>query len=137
MPINLYWEDDAQTMILCEFEGKWTWDELRAVLWTVKKLSMERNQVFGAIIDLRKGLQLPGGSVFNREGLAQFNKLLKMGEGGKGPVVILGMNGMVRAIFDAVARIDRSATQDVHFASTIDEAHGLLQQDLQTSTSIA
>lgn len=123
MAIELFWDDTEQTVILAEFSGKWTWDELHHMLATIQQLSEQRGQVFGAIIDLRNGMTVPGGSVFNREGLAQFRKLLAQNNGGgKGPMAIVGMNTMVRAIFDAVSSMDRKLTDDVFFADSIDDA---------------
>ncbi|MEO1290964.1 MAG: hypothetical protein AAFV93_24775, partial [Chloroflexota bacterium] len=75
MAIDLFWDNDEQTVLLAEFNGKWTWDELHKLLTTVKRLSDERGQVFGAILDLRNGMHLPGGNIFNKEGLEQFKKL--------------------------------------------------------------
>lgn len=127
MGIELYWDDQDQTVMLAEFAGKWTWDELHDMLHTIKRLSTERGQLFGAIIDLRQGFQLPGGSVFNREGLSQFRRLLSLNDGGgKGPVAIVGMNGVIRSIFDAVNNIDRSLTNDVYFASSLEDARRTL-----------
>lgn len=124
MGIDLFWDDEGQTVMLAEFDGKWTWEELRSVLGTIQKLSVERNQIFGAIVDVRKGLHLPGGSVFNREGLQNFRELLAMNNNGvdKGPVVVVGMNAMVKSVFTAVSTFDKSLTDDVAFADTIDEA---------------
>ena len=126
MPIDLYWDDDNQSVMLAEFKGKWTWDELQAMLRTIKRLSIERNQIFGAIVDVREGLNIPGGSIFNREALAQFNQMLKMNDGGKGPVVILGMNAMVRTIFETVDKMNKSVTSDVYFAQTMDDARSII-----------
>jgi len=131
MGIELYWDDQDQTVMLAEFAGNWSWDDLYDMLHTIKRLSVERGRLFGAIIDLRQGFQLPGGSVFNREGLAQFRRLLSLNDGdGKGPVAIVGMNGVIRSIFDAVNTIDRSLTNDVYFANSLDDARRKLYPEV-------
>lgn len=123
MAIDLYWDDAEQSVILAEFSNKWTWDDLHEMLATIQQLSKQRGQIFGAILDLSKGMNVPGGSVFNREGLSQFRRLLAQNNGGaKGPMAIIGMNGMVRAIFDAISSIDRKLTEDVIFADSLDDA---------------
>lgn len=122
MAIELYWDDDDQSVILAEFSNKWTWDELHEMLSTIQQLSQKRGRVFGAILDLSKGMSVPGGSVFNREGLSQFRRLLEQNSGSKGPLAIVGMNGMVRAIFDAISGIDRKLTEDIMFADSLDDA---------------
>lgn len=128
MAIDLFWDNEEQTVLLAEFNGKWTWDELHKLLTTVKRLSDERGQVFGAIIDLRNGMHLPGGNIFNREGLDQFKKLVAIGDKDdqKGPVVVLGVNGVIKMIFDAIANFDKSLVSDVDFAKTEDEARRLI-----------
>ena len=138
MPIELFWDDDAQTVILAEFSEKWSWDDLHAMLSTIKKLSEERQQVFGAIIDLRTGLHLPGGTIFNREGLNQFQRLLSLSNGGKkGPMVIVGMNSVVRTVFEAVSNFDKSLANDVFFVDEMDEARENIYQKMQKINKIA
>ncbi|MEL6407137.1 MAG: hypothetical protein AAFR81_22380 [Chloroflexota bacterium] len=128
MAIDLFWDNDEQTVLLAEFNGKWTWDELHKLLTTVKRLSDERGQVFGAILDLRNGMHLPGGNIFNKEGLEQFKKLVALGDDDeqKGPVVVLGMNGVIKMIFDAIANFDKSLVSEVNFAKTEDEAREVI-----------
>lgn len=122
MSIELYWDNDEQTVMLCEFNGRWTWDELHAMLLKVKRVSQERQQVFGAILDVRNGMQIPGGNLLSRQTLDNFQKLMRLGSDGKGPVVVLGMGGMVKSVFDAIRRVDAKSMQDVYFASDEDEA---------------
>jgi hypothetical protein len=126
MAIELYWDDDEQTVMLAEFSGKWSWEELHKVLSKIKEISQERQQAFGAILDLRRGLHLP--NMLNKEGLEQFQKLLVLNDGAseKGRIVILGMNKMVKIIFDAVGTVDKSLTKDVYFAENEEEARQLI-----------
>ena len=127
MAIDLYWDDAEQTVILAEFNEQWSWDDLYAMLNTVKRLSKEKGRVLGAIVDVQNGFHLPGGSIFNRQGLDNFRKILTMNDGEqKGPVVVLGMNGMVRSVFNAVSNFDKSLMSDVQFADTMEEAQQLI-----------
>jgi hypothetical protein len=121
MKIDLYWDNDEQTMLLCEFQAGWTWDDLMAVLRTVKTLSEEREQVFGALIDLRNGMTLPGGSILNAEGLKQFQQLMQLGANGKGPVAVIGAGAMIRMVVEAIRRVNTSVMEDVIFAQTLEE----------------
>ena len=83
MNIDLFWDNDQQTVILAEFHDGWTWDDLHTVLSKIKSLSDERGQVFGAIVDVRNGLNLPGSSLFNQESLQQFRRMLDIDQNGK------------------------------------------------------
>ena len=132
MAIDLFWDDDEQSVLLAEFNGKWTWDELHKVLSKVKLLSHERNRTFGAILDLRKGMHFPGGTIFNREGLEQFKRLIALGDDErKGPVVILGMNNVVKMIFDAVGNFDKSLVSDVACAQNESDARRKIYADVE------
>lgn len=133
MSIDLFWDNEEQTVFLVEFNGRWTWEDLNKVLKTSARISAERNQIMGAILDVRKGLNLPGGSIFNREGMNQFKQLLEMSNGGQenGPVVIVGMTGMIKTIFDTVTKMDKNAAKSVHFASNMSEARALMQLHLR------
>lgn len=137
MGIDLFWDNDAQNVFLVEFNGDWTWDDLNAVLKTTTRISRERNQLMGAILDLRNGLKIPGGSIFNREGMNQFKELIAMSNSGQenGPVVIVGMSGMIKTIFDTVTKMDRKAAESVHFASTMSEARAVMQLQLNHNAS--
>lgn len=126
MPIELFWDDDTQTVMLCEFNGRWTWDELYRVLATTRRLSEERGRIFGAIIDVRKGSTVPGGTIFNRESLDRFRGIRQMAANGRGPVVVLGMNGLIKTIIDTVKSLDTSATNELFFADTMPEAQEII-----------
>lgn len=128
MAIDLYWDDTAQSVLLAEFNGKWDWDDLHKTISTIKGISKERGQVFGAILDLRNGTQLPGGNIFTKEGLDQFKRLLSLNDGDtqQGPVVVLGMNKMVKMVFDAIKMVDKSIVETVDFAKDEDEARQII-----------
>lgn len=139
MGIELFWDNDEQNVFLVEFNDNWTWEELNAVLKTTTRISKDRKQLMGAILDLRKGLKVPGGSIFNREGMNQFKDLIQMSNSGQenGPVVIVGMSGMIKTIFDTVSKMDKSATRSIHFASTMSEARALMQIQLNRISSVS
>ena len=139
MAIDLFWDNENQDVLLAEFKGDWTWDELYRVLQTIKRLSDEKGRKLGAIVDVREGLKLPNGSVFNRDGLNNFRKILSIDSGqGKGPVVVLGMSPAIKNLLNTIRAFDRSQTNDVFFADTPDEARKVIYNavaKLQTKTS--
>lgn len=131
MAIDLYWDDDAQTVILAEFQPGWTWDDLHRVLEAIKRMSADRERVFGAIIDVRKGLQIPGGSIFNQETLSQFKRITRLGSDGKGPAVIVGMNGVLQRVMDAIKMVDGRVMEDVYFAPDMAQARDVIYARMQ------
>lgn len=128
MGIELFWDDDDETVFLIEVRGKWAWTELSNTMKAIKRIAEERNQVVGAILDLGTGLQMPEGGIFSPQGLAQFQELLKLDSSKRGPMVILGMNPLVRQIFDAVNGLDASAVRMIRFADTMPQAQKMVYE---------
>lgn len=126
MPLELYWDDEARTTMLLEVRGTWTWDELMQTMHKVKKVTDKAEQEIGAILDLSDGLHLPGGTWLSREALDVARNLLKLGQGGTGQVVIVGVSPTVRAIYNTLLPMDRKMLGGVTFASTPDEARAIL-----------
>lgn len=126
MGMELYWDDDARTVMLLEVRGSWTWDELYATVTKIKKVTDNADREIGAILDLSEGLKLPGGGFLNKEAYNMAQKLLKLGEGGTGPVVVVGVNPVIRAIYTTFYPMDKQALGNVRFAGTVDEARDLL-----------
>lgn len=131
MAIDLFWDNENEDVLLAEFKGDWTWDELYRVLKTIKRLSDEKQRKLGAIVDVREGLKLPNGSVFNRKGLDNFRKILSIDTGqGKGPVVVLGMSPAIKNLLNAIRTFDRSQTNDVFFSDTMEEARKVIYAEV-------
>lgn len=130
MPIDLYWDDEEQTALLCVFEGRWSWDELFATLKTIMQLTANIEPEIPAIIDVRKGFMLPDG-LFTLNTLEQAKRLLSLNDGKTGLMLVVGVNPFIRKVFEAVATLDRSAVASVRFMETTRQARDYLQQRRQ------
>ena len=129
MGIELYWDNDEQTVMLCEVDRSWTWDEMDAVLEKVKKVTDRSETTIGAILDLRQGVHFPGGSIFTPTALAHARKMLKMGDGHRqGPVVVVGASPVIRTIYKTLQKMDKNGLSLVSFATTLEEARATLRQ---------
>lgn len=126
MGIELYWDDDDLTTLLCVFAGRWTWAELYATMKTIQGITEDLQHEVAAIIDIRKGLIFPGGSPLTAQGLAFAKQLLRMGENGTGPVVIVGANAVIRSVYDTMRGIDRRGLANVTFADSVKQAREYL-----------
>ncbi|MBL8155000.1 MAG: hypothetical protein JNM70_12525 [Anaerolineae bacterium] len=126
MGIDLYWDDEAQTVLLLEINGPWRWEELRRTLATVHKLTAQADPEVGALIDVRKGLFLSAGTLFSADGLANARSLLTLGTDEPGPVVVVGTNPLVRSVYEAFAKLDGAMRSRVRFADTLDEAREVM-----------
>jgi hypothetical protein len=126
MGLDLYWDDEAQTVLLLEVNGPWSWEELRRTLATVQKLTAQADPEVGALIDVRKGLFLNAGTLFSADGLANARSLLTMGMGEPGPVVVVGTNPLVRSVYEAFAKLDGKMRNGVRFADTMEDARRVM-----------
>lgn len=128
MAIELYWDNDEQTVMLCEFEGRWNWDEMFVTLDKIKKITDKAEREISAIVDVRGGMNMPGGSLLTAANFEHAKKMLKMGEHGTGPIVVVGANNMIRMAYEAVAGINKRATSNVFFADSVKQARAILEQ---------
>ncbi len=135
MSIELYWDNDDQSVLLCEFEGQWTWDEMFATLNTVRKITAKAEHEIAAIIDLRHGVHLPGGTLFTADNLDKAKQIVRMGDEGTGPLYIVGANAAVRTIYATLAPMNRRATANIHFVDSLRRARALLSKHYEPQTA--
>lgn len=128
MAIDLYWDDDELTTLLCVFDGRWKWDELYATLRTIKHITEDVTHEVTAIIDIRKGMSFPGGSPLNLQSLENAKQLLKMGESGTGVIVIVGANAVIRTMYDTMHALNPQMLAKVRFADSVRAARGMLRE---------
>ena len=128
MSVELYWDNDEQTVMLLEFEGQWTWDELFEKLDVARKAGERADYEISAIVNAASGVHFPGGSLFKPVNLENAKKMLKMGAAGTGPVVIAGANPFIKTIYDTMSSLHKHATSKIYFAADVDEARLLLAE---------
>jgi hypothetical protein len=137
MGIELFWDDDAKTTMLCEVRGSWTWDDMWKVLNDIKRVTDKANYEIGAILDVSEGLTFPGGNIFNQTALNHAKRMLQMGGDGTGPVVVVGASPMIKMVYDGFGMIDKKALNNVRFARTVDEARSMLNSMWQQRATAA
>ena len=127
MGIDLRWDNEEQSVLLCQVGKSWTWEEMDAVMLKVKNITDHAAREIAAIIDLSAGVTIPG-SLFSPTVINQAKKMLKMGEtGARGPVVVIGANSLIKAAYSAFRGMDRNGLDNVSFASTLEEARTALK----------
>ncbi len=122
MNIDLFWDDDQQTILLCEVRKGWTWDDLMRTMRTIKKITDAADYEIAAIVDLHDGMSVPGGSPFSGTALENAKQILNMGKDGTGPIVIVGAGGVVRSAYNFFLSINPKALSNIHFADTQEQA---------------
>ena len=125
MSIELYWDNDDQTVLRCEFPRHWTWDEMYATLDQIKQITDHADREIGAILDVRQGISIPGG-LFTPSSLEHAKRMLKLGEGGSGTVVVVGASPLIKTVAAAFRGLDADAVSHVSFVDTPDQARAIL-----------
>lgn len=125
MGIELYWDNDEQTVMLAEVQGAWTWDDMYDALYKVKRITDRSPVVLGAIIDLR-GAGFPGGSPFSSATYGHGKRVLKLGEGGSGPIAVVGAAPFLRKVFSLFLSLDREKLGHIRFVDTLEEAEAFM-----------
>jgi hypothetical protein len=129
MGIELYWDNDEQTVMLCEVDGPWTWDELYDTVLKIKKVTDRTDHEVGAILDVSRGLFMSPGAIFSASGWENMKRILALGDDkGTGPLVIVGANSVIRRMYDTIKNFDPHKFRNVQFADTADQARALLAQ---------
>ena len=127
MGIQMNWDNAAQTVMRCTVDEQWTWDEMDDAMAKIKQITDSASQVIAAIIDVSKGVNIPGG-LFSPNTLNQAKKMMAMGESSTpGPVVIVGASSMIKTIYNMVRGMDKNGLSNVSFAATLDEARATLK----------
>lgn len=126
MGIELYWDNDEQTVMLVEIQGAWTWDDMYDALHKVKRITDKSPVVLGAIIDLRHGAAFPGGLPFSSTTYGHGKRVLKMGEGGSGPIAVVGAAPFFRKVFSVFLSMDREKLSHITFVDTLEEAEAFM-----------
>ncbi|MBK8022875.1 MAG: hypothetical protein IPK19_15950 [Chloroflexi bacterium] len=127
MGIELYWDNDDRTILLVEVRGEFTWDEMYETLGKIKKVTDRSPVEIGAILDMGADVRFPGGSVFNPTGLQHAKNMLSMSKDGTGPMVVVGVNGLIRKVYDWFTAMDSRAFANVKFADSLAQAQRLME----------
>jgi hypothetical protein len=135
MGFNLYWDDDAQQVMLIEVGAHWTWDEMHSALGTVKSIQDKRDgRLQAAIVDARRGIHLPDPPL-SPTTLNHARRVAALAPRGTGPIVVVGANPLLRGLFDQLRKLDARATANIHFADTLDAARVILAERLHQRVS--
>lgn len=122
MTMHVYWDNEYKTILRCESEGRWTWEEYHQAL----------NQVVDMIesvphrVDLmnvpRRGAVTPSGSA-----MPHFQRALRILPSNTGLNVIVNTNAFGRAIISMFSKLyGRHTGGNIAAVGTLEEAYALI-----------
>ncbi len=123
MPINVRWLDDTKTIIVLEYVGAWTWDELFKARTTAAERRGSWDAPLPSIQDLTRGQFLPKDIFSNAHRVTA-----TMPENSF--IVLVGANALARAVLETLRRLGRGRQQKYHIAATVDDAAALIKAEL-------
>lgn len=124
MPLHVYWDDREQSILRCDSEGKWTWDEYHNSLNQVCDMARD----IGHRVDLIN-VELPGASMPAGSPLPHFNRASKVLPDNVGLNIVVVRSAVVRAMASMMGKMPGNQMHTIKMVATIDEAMSAIAQD--------
>jgi hypothetical protein len=126
MSIQVEWDNEQHTVVLCTFMGTWTWDELYAALDRGEEMAKDNPARVSAILDVRQGSSLPGGSFFNKTLLDQAQTLFNRAQTDRGQIAVVGASPFMRSMFSVASNLFGDKAGGMTFVDSIEEARRIV-----------
>lgn len=122
MPITVIWDNDEKTAFHWIFEGKWNWKEYAQAMDQADKLAKEVEHPIDVIVNMAQSKLIPSHALSNIRAKmgAEPHKL--------GLVVIITNNPLVKAIGNALPRLNRRFENKIAIAATVEQARQTIAQ---------
>lgn len=120
MTITLDWANEAHTIIYYTVKGRWTWDDLHAVLKHAHAMIDGASRPVDSIVDLRKSIGVPAGPMW------QGRRLAAVRHPNSGRMIFLGAPLYIQALFDLMRSFNPNTMKRIRFANSLKEAYTLL-----------
>jgi len=122
MTIDVVWDNDDKSVIRVTFPAEWTWDEFYALdQQTTAMLDTVAHRVL-FLADVSATNKVPNGLNLNTA-----RQVLDFRHENSDLLVIVGMNTMIRALFDIVILALGRITTNIKTADTLDEGYRLIR----------
>jgi hypothetical protein len=128
MPIDVFWDDEAKTILRANFVGDWTWEDYHAANALLLKLGAEIDHRFDIIVDLSMSNGLPPGNILDNVARAQ-----NISPPNLGINVTIQIPKRVEALRPIVKQI--VGHHKYYSADTLEDAYAIIQsvRDMNTS----
>lgn len=125
MPIHVFWDDEAQSVIRSEGEGHWTWEEYHQSLGQIVEMVKSVNHRVDLITLRRPGSVAPPSS-----GMPHYQRAMRVLPENTGLNVIINTNTVARSIANIFTRLYGPRTRGVVvLVGSVDEARRLVAAD--------
>lgn len=130
MTVTAAWDNLDKTILLYEFEGHWTWDELHNAVNQARELLDQVEHQVDVIVDLEKSRPIPSNAV------VQFRRLSNIQTDRMRLRVVVGGNGMATALMNIFNMVYRHVSDNYRVATTRDQAYIVISSERAKRSSV-
>ncbi len=117
MPLNYSWSDEAPGILLCVFDGEWTWDEIFSQLKAIMEMTEASPEpIIDTIADVSKSRRFPTGN------LAQMRRMMTYATPKAGLCVIVGEHLLIETAVRTFRRVFPPFAKNFNVARTREAA---------------
>jgi hypothetical protein len=120
MPITVTWDNDDQTAIRYDFDGRWTWSEFHRAANEAFALTRSVTQTVDSISYFKPGVTLPPDALF------QFRHAMADAPSNRGTTVIVGGSAFIVMMVSIFSKLNKALGERLLVANSLDQARALL-----------
>jgi hypothetical protein len=119
MPVDIRWENEAQTVICVSYSRPWTWTEYHHALDTMDKWMRRSDKRVHLIIDVRDAGLPPSGA------MPHFRRAAQMQHVNRGQFLVVGNSALIRTFVNMSKQVYGRlfTTPDFTFVTSMEEAN--------------
>ena len=129
MSIQIEWDNEQHTVVLYTFLDNWTWDELYASLDRGEEMAKDNSAPVSAILDMRQGSSLPGGSFLNKTVRDHAQTLVNRAQTDRGQIAVVGASPLIRSMFTVFSNLFADKSAGVSFVASLEEARQVVDSE--------
>lgn len=118
MAVAIGWADEAQSIILIEFMGQWTWAEFHHADEQSRAMIRSIPHTINMMVDFTESTDLPNGA------LTELRTMIKRMEHRATDIIIVGSNMLIETTFQMFYKLygKQAGFPEARFVKTRDEA---------------
>jgi hypothetical protein len=123
MGVTTKWFNEEHSAIHHIYEGRWTWEEMYAILDEAVEMLETVDHMVDLIADMQNASLLPSGTV------GQFNRIRGLlNHPQVGSVIVVGASRLVQTFAEVFKKVSPNLQQEILFASDLTEVDAILQK---------
>lgn len=128
MSVKVRWYDEAQAIVLYEFQGDWTWDELYPQYDTAIAMEKSVTHRVDVIIDMRRAGRLP------KNVLSHMKNFSDKQPDNIGITAIVTNNAFVRTLYTTGCKFYPKIQRYFTVVQTLDDAERMIAEQTRLAT---